>query len=88
MNIIIITIKLFDIYSKNGDIIYNSDRAKEKMKYLIWNSFRLLRLVNNIIDIAEDKFDTIFKRFREIYGTTFHKSEGRWYSSSWILRLF
>lgn len=52
LNIIISTIQLFDIYSKNGDIIYNSDRAKEKMKYLRGNSFRLLRLVNNIIDIT------------------------------------
>lgn len=52
LNIIISTIQLFDIYSKNGDIIYTSDRAREKMKYLRGNSFRLLRLVNNIIDIT------------------------------------
>lgn len=53
LNIIISTIQLFDVYSKNGDIIYNSHRAKEKMQYLRGNSFRLLRLVNNIIDITK-----------------------------------
>lgn len=52
LNIIISTIQLFDIYTKNGDIVYHSDRAKEKMKYLKGNSLRLLRLVNNIIDIT------------------------------------
>ncbi|MBU3131363.1 HAMP domain-containing histidine kinase [Clostridium gasigenes] len=53
LNIIISTIQLFDVYSENGEIIYNSDRAKEKTKYLKGNSFRLLRLVNNIIDITK-----------------------------------
>ncbi|MGL4847867.1 MAG: sensor histidine kinase [Clostridium sp.] len=50
LNIIISTISLFEIYMKNGEVIFKTDNSLEKFNYLKKNSFRLLKLINNIID--------------------------------------
>ncbi|MGL5416543.1 MAG: sensor histidine kinase [Clostridium sp.] len=50
LNIIISTISLFDIYVRNGEVIFKTDNSLEKFNYLKKNSFRLLKLINNIID--------------------------------------
>ncbi|MGL4873185.1 MAG: sensor histidine kinase [Clostridium sp.] len=50
LNIIISTISLFEIYMKNGEVIFKTENSLEKFNYLKKNSFRLLKLINNIID--------------------------------------
>lgn len=50
LNIIISTISLFEVYIKNGEIQFKTENSLEKFKYLKKNSFRLLKLINNIID--------------------------------------
>lgn len=50
LNIIISTISLFEIYIKNGEVSLNSENSIEKFNYLKKNSYRLLKLINNIID--------------------------------------
>lgn len=52
LNIIISTIQLFDVYTKNDEMELKSNRAREKYRYLKSNSYRMLRLVNNIIDMT------------------------------------
>lgn len=50
LNIIISTVSLFEVYIKNGEIQFKTENSLEKFKYLKKNSFRLLKLINNIID--------------------------------------
>lgn len=53
LNIIIGTIQLFELYLKKGSIEFKEESLYDKMDYLKNNSNRLLRLVNNIIDITK-----------------------------------
>lgn len=50
LNIIISTISLFEVYIKNGEVSLNTENSIEKFNYLKKNSYRLLKLINNIID--------------------------------------
>lgn len=53
LNIIISTIQLFDVYIDNNKLIINDPSIYSKFDYLKNYSNRLLRLVNNIIDITK-----------------------------------
>lgn len=53
LNIIISTLQLHDMYVENGDIIYKNSTTYERMGALKQNSRRLLRLINNLIDITK-----------------------------------
>ena len=53
LNIIISTIQLFDLYLKQNKIVLKNPTIKNKFEYLKNNSNRLLKLVNNVIDITK-----------------------------------
>ena len=53
LNIIISTIQLFDLYLKQNKIVLKDPTIKNKFEYLKNNSNRLLKLVNNVIDITK-----------------------------------
>lgn len=58
LNILLSSLQLLDLYIKNGVIIDESDKLKYYMKGMRQNSYRLLRLINNLIDIT--KIDASF----------------------------
>lgn len=53
LNIIISTIQLFDLYLKQNKIVLKDSTINNKFEYLKNNSNRLLKLVNNVIDITK-----------------------------------
>ena len=53
LNIIISTIQLFDLYLKQNKIVLKDPNINNKFEYLKNNSNRLLKLVNNVIDITK-----------------------------------
>lgn len=53
LNVMLSTIQLLELYRSNGSISDNGIKLDRKMYILRQNSFRLLRLVNNLIDITK-----------------------------------
>lgn len=53
VNIIISIIQLLDLYSEDSDGSFGKNKYNEYLNILRQNSYRLLRLVNNIVDIAK-----------------------------------
>lgn len=53
INVMFSTIQLMDLYLKKGYIIDNGGELKKKNHSLKQNCFRLLRLINNLIDITK-----------------------------------
>lgn len=53
LNIIFSTIQLLELYIKKGDIITQGASLTKHMKVMKQNCYRLLRLVNNLIDITK-----------------------------------
>ncbi|WP_291579911.1 sensor histidine kinase [Clostridium sp. UBA6640] len=53
LNIILSTLQLHDMYVENGNIIYKNETTYKRMGALKQNSMRLLRLINNLIDITK-----------------------------------
>jgi signal transduction histidine kinase len=53
LNVLLGTIQLFDMYAKKGDIVYKVIDIDKKVNVMKQNCFRLLRLVNNLIDITK-----------------------------------
>lgn len=58
LNILLSSLQLLDLYRKNGAIIDESDKLKHYTKGMHQNCYRLLRLINNLIDIT--KIDSSF----------------------------
>lgn len=53
LNIILSTLQLNDMHLKNGEIVYKNDAIYKRMDALKQNSRRLLKLINNLIDITK-----------------------------------
>ena len=53
LNIILSTLQLYDMNLQNGEIIYKNDIIPKRMDALKQNSRRLLKLINNLIDITK-----------------------------------
>ncbi|GAA0122527.1 MAG: HAMP domain-containing histidine kinase [Clostridium argentinense] len=53
LNVILSTVSLMELYAKNNKIIFDSEDTYTKFFYIKQNALRLLRLVNNIIDITK-----------------------------------
>jgi signal transduction histidine kinase len=53
INVLLGTIQLFDMYAQKGDITYKEVDVGQKVQGMKQNCFRLLRLVNNLIDITK-----------------------------------
>lgn len=53
LNIIYSTVQLFNLYIKNGELEKNIDSVNNYSNTIKQNCYRLLRLVNNIIDITK-----------------------------------
>lgn len=68
LNIIISCIQLLEVKKNQGDIVSKSNDFDQKFIYLKKNSSRLLRLVNNIIDITkmDSGFFNIDKSYNDI----------------------
>lgn len=58
LNIIFTTLQLLESYLKKGSVIDAHDNLPKRLKGMKQNCFRLLRLINNLIDIT--KIDTGF----------------------------
>jgi signal transduction histidine kinase len=58
LNILLSSLQLLDLYVKNGTISDESNKLKHYMKGMRQNSYRLLRLISNLIDIT--KIDASF----------------------------
>jgi len=46
-------LQLLELYEKSGDIVYKNEKAKDKISYINQNGLRLLRIINNLIDITK-----------------------------------
>lgn len=53
LNIIFSTSQLFSLYTKKGESLNNSDKINKYISIIKQNCYRLLRLVNNLIDITK-----------------------------------
>lgn len=53
INVILGAIQVTELYNKNGKIIENIEKVKGYSKSIKQNCYRLLRLVNNLIDISK-----------------------------------
>lgn len=53
LNVLLGTLQLFDMYVEKGDVIYKGVDVDKKVYAMKQNCFRLLRLVNNLIDITK-----------------------------------
>lgn len=58
LNILLSSLQLLDLYRKNGSIIDESNKLKHYMNGMRQNCYRLLRLINNLIDMT--KIDSSF----------------------------
>jgi signal transduction histidine kinase len=61
LNILLSSLQLLDLYTRNDTIIDESDKLKHYMNGMRQNCYRLLRLINNLIDIT--KIDSSFFHF-------------------------
>lgn len=57
LNVILSTVQLLEVYIKQGRIKFEDENSKKKITYIKQNGYRLLRLVNNIIDITRIESD-------------------------------
>lgn len=53
LNVMLSSLQLLDIYKDNGKIIFTDDKDATKLSYIRRNGFRLLKLINNLIDITK-----------------------------------
>lgn len=53
LNIILSSLQLFNLYLKDGTIIDNDQRISKRIDYMKQNCYRLLRLINNLIDLSK-----------------------------------
>ncbi len=53
LNIMNCSLKLLNLYKDNGSLIENSDKVSKQFRTLSQNSFRMLRLINNLIDLTK-----------------------------------
>lgn len=53
INIIINSLKLIDLYKDKGLLIETSEKVSRQLKTLHQNSFRMVKLINNILDISK-----------------------------------
>ncbi|QEK13469.1 HAMP domain-containing protein [Crassaminicella thermophila] len=60
INIILGTVQLFSFYSKNNNKIMDSEKLNKHINIIKQNCYRLLRLVNNLIDLT--KIDSGFMK--------------------------
>jgi signal transduction histidine kinase len=53
LNVLLSMLQLLDLHLRNGDIVFNNLDVDKKVYIMKQNCFRLLRLVNNLIDITK-----------------------------------
>ncbi len=53
LNVMLAGLQLLELYEKSGDIVYKNEKAKDKISYINQNGLRLLRIINNLIDITK-----------------------------------
>lgn len=53
LNVMLSSLQLLDIYKDNGKIIFTDDKDATKLSYIRRNGLRLLKLINNLIDITK-----------------------------------
>lgn len=63
LNIILSTLQLNDRYIESGDVVYKNEIVSSRMDALKQNSMRLLKLINNLIDIT--KIDAGYFKIQE-----------------------
>lgn len=57
LNVILSSVQLLDMYINQGKVIFQDGNSRKKITYIKQNGYRLLRLVNNIIDITRIESD-------------------------------
>ncbi|EQB87252.1 signal transduction histidine kinase [Clostridium punense] len=57
LNVILSSVQLLDMYINQGKVIFQDENSRKKITYIKQNGYRLLRLVNNIIDITRIESD-------------------------------
>lgn len=53
LNVMLSGLQLIDLHKAKGDIIFKAPETYEKVGYIKQNGYRLLRLINNLIDITK-----------------------------------
>jgi len=53
LNVMLSGLQLIDLHKANGDVIFKTPETYEKVGYIKQNGYRLLRLINNLIDITK-----------------------------------
>lgn len=53
LNVMLSSIQLLDIYKDNGKLIFTDENDAVKLSYVRKSGFRLLKLINNLIDISK-----------------------------------
>lgn len=53
LNVMLSALQLLDVHKENGDIIFKSSDIPNNLGYIKQNSYRLLRLINNLIDVTK-----------------------------------
>ncbi|MEG0308438.1 MAG: HAMP domain-containing sensor histidine kinase [Clostridium sp.] len=53
LNVMLSGLQLLDIYKNNGTLVFTNKCDESKLLYIRDNGFRLLKLINNIIDITK-----------------------------------
>ncbi|GLC30743.1 sensor histidine kinase [Clostridium omnivorum] len=53
LNVILGAIQVLEVYSSNGEGIVNEEKFNDYLKSIKQNCFRLLRLINNLIDVSK-----------------------------------
>lgn len=53
LNVMLSALQLLDVHKENGDILFKSSDISNNLGYIKQNSYRLLRLINNLIDVTK-----------------------------------
>lgn len=53
LNVMLSALQLLELYESSGDIVYKTEKAKDKISCINQNGLRLLRIINNLIDITK-----------------------------------
>jgi signal transduction histidine kinase len=53
LNVMLSGLQLIDLHRANGDIIFKNHDISDKVGYIKQNGYRLLRLINNLIDVTK-----------------------------------
>ncbi len=53
LNVMLSSLQLLDLYKENGKIIFTEEKDALKLSYIRRNGLRLLKLINNLIDISK-----------------------------------